>query len=249
MKRPVFWAVCAGLVFPLTGAAAEKISPEQYDEGRKLAAELRELQPVDNEIAATLRIKTRKPKATVEIPTLYRVRSISNRWEMAFETRPTNNLPAEKLVVTHTVGSSNQYLFGQAPAGSGPVEKVDPIAPGERSFAGSDFWMSDLGLEFLHWPVQIRLKGEMRLGQPCYVLESRNPEAAEVVRIKTWIDKESGGILVAEFFDRKNSVVKEYSLSGSSFKKINGRYQLEKMEIESRKTGSQTVLKFNLPRD
>ena len=45
-------------------------------------------------------------------------------------------------------------------------------------FAGSDFWIADLGLEFFHWPEQKVLKKEFRRNCSCVVLESTNPNPA-----------------------------------------------------------------------
>ena len=44
-------------------------------------------------------------------------------------------------------------------------------------------------------------------------------------------------------------MIKKFSLHGSSFKKVNGRWRLEKMEIQNEKTDSHTVLKFDMPKD
>src|SRR5436190_1178348 len=44
-----------------------------------------------------------------------------------------------------------------------------------KPFAGSDFWLCDLALEFLHWPEQKILKTELRKTLSCKVLESINP--------------------------------------------------------------------------
>ena len=112
--------------------------------------------------------------------------------------------------------------------------------------AGSDFSLADLGLEFLHWPQQQRLPDETRLGQACYVLESCNPAGRQIVRVKSDIDQETGGLLIATAYDANGRVVKEFSLHGSSFKKVNGHWRLEKMEIRNHKLHSQTELKFDI---
>jgi hypothetical protein len=106
--------------------------------------------------------------------------------------------------------------------------------------------LADLGLEFLHWPVQRQLKGEMRLGEPCDVLESSNPSAGAIVRVRSDIDREFHAPLIAVGYDAQGHAVKEYSLHGSSFKKVNGRWRLEKMDIRNKKTGSRTELKFDI---
>src|SRR5207248_6071884 len=45
-------------------------------------------------------------------------------------------------------------------------------------FAGSDFWVADLGLEFLDWPRQRAVQREMRKFKSCVMLESVNPNPA-----------------------------------------------------------------------
>jgi hypothetical protein len=87
----------------------------------------------------------------------------------------------------------------------------------------------------------------MRLGQSCYVLESRDEGAKSIVRVKSYIDKESNGLLIAEGYDSIEHLVKEFSLHGSSFKKVNGHWRLEKMSIRDVKKHSQTELKFDIP--
>ena len=221
------------------------------DEGQKLAEEIRSAAPAENsEITGTLilRAKGKKPE---EIPVTCLVQIGAQDWKTVYQTGSTAAHGAEKLVIVHRPEQPNQYFYARAlrPGGALPEPKgLDP-AEADVPFAGSDFWLTDLGLEFLHWPEQIRLKGEMRLSQPCHVLDSRNPKGKEIVRVKSWIDKESNGILVAEAMNEKNSIVKEFNLHGSSFKKIKGRWQLERMDIRSPRKDTQTTLKFNLPKD
>ena len=79
--------------------------------------------------------------------------------------------------------------------------------------------------------------------------ESVDPDGKRVRRVKSWIDKETGGVLIAEAYDEKNRLLKEFNLSGSSFKKVNGRWHLEEMKIRNVRENSQTVLKFDLPEE
>lgn len=113
-------------------------------------------------------------------------------------------------------------------------------------FANSDFWVADLGLEFFHWPAQKVLKHEMRRGQACEVLESMNPEPSTngYSRVVSWIDNDTGGIVHAEAFDAKGKLLKEFN--PKEFKKVNGQWQLQEMEIRNVQTGSRTRLEFNL---
>ena len=114
-------------------------------------------------------------------------------------------------------------------------------------FAGSDFWVADLGLEFLHWPHQRVLKNEMRHSKSCKVLESVNPQPVPggYARVVSWIMIESPhGIVHADAYDARGESLKRFD--PKSLEKVQGEYQLEEMEMRNRKTGSQTVIKFNL---
>jgi len=115
-------------------------------------------------------------------------------------------------------------------------------------FAGSDFWICDLGLEFFHWPAQKVLPGSTQLkrGRAYMLLESTNPNPATngYSRVLSWIDRESGGILEAEAYDFKGKLLKDFA--PKSFKKVNGQWELQEMEIRNVQTGSRTRLEFDL---
>jgi hypothetical protein len=115
-------------------------------------------------------------------------------------------------------------------------------------FAGSDFWICDLGLEFFHWPAQKVLPKPTNLvrGRDYTLLESTNPNPSTngYSRVLTWIDKETGGILQAEAYDASGRLLKEFA--PKSFKKVNGQWELQEMEIRNVQTGSRTRLEFDL---
>ncbi len=113
-------------------------------------------------------------------------------------------------------------------------------------FAGSDFWLADLGLEFLDWPGQLLTKTEMRRSRWCDVLVSTNPSPAPggYASVKSWLDRETGGPLLAEGYDSKGNRMKEFSIR--SLAKVHGEYKLEGMEIRSDQHKSRTRLEFEL---
>ena len=115
----------------------------------------------------------------------------------------------------------------------------------EKSFAGSDFSIGDLGLEFFYWPQQKILKHEMRRGRSCKVLESTNPNPSPngYSRVVSWIDNETLGLVQAEAYDAKGKLLKEFY--PKTFKKVNGQWELQEMEIRNVQTGSRTRLEFN----
>ena len=118
-------------------------------------------------------------------------------------------------------------------------------------FAGSDFWVADLGLEFLHWPQQRVLRKEMRKGQACDVLESSNPHPVPggYARVLSWIGTShpNDTVLVhADAFDNRGKLLKQFD--PKKLEKVNGAYQLESMEMYNEKTGSRTVIEFGFQR-
>jgi hypothetical protein len=86
-------------------------------------------------------------------------------------------------------------------------------------------------------------------------LESKTSQETEITRVRAYFDREYisqlgdqgfPALLAAEAFDRDGNLVKEFSLGGSSIKKVNGQYRLEKMKITNDKTDSETTLKFDM---
>jgi hypothetical protein len=169
----------------------------------------------------------------------------SNVLISVYEVEQTTNLPitnsARTFSVFHEEGQPNRYFFGKP----GGLDPINERAAATLSFAGSDFTISDLGMEFFHWPVQRLLKAEMRKGRPCNVVESTTPDAQNTNynRILTWIDTESYGILLSEAFN-KDKMVKEFTLK--SIKKVNDNWQIKEIEMTNKITGSCTHLHFDL---
>jgi len=155
------------------------------------------------------------------------------------------------LTVIHTEGQPNEYWLKSTAGPTGPGD------PGVRQtgngamipFAGTDFWLFDFGLEFLHWPTQRIVKKEMRRGRFCEVLESVNPHAAPgtYARVLSWIDQETTGLLRAEAYDTDRRLLKEFSVG--SFTKVNGQWRVRDVEIRDERTGSRTRLELDLHAD
>ena len=86
----------------------------------------------------------------------------------------------------------------------------------------------------------------MKRSRGCSVLESTNPNPTTngYSRVVSWIDEESGGIVQAEAYDFNGKLLKEFA--PKSFKKVNGQWELQEMEIRNVQTGSRTRLEFDL---
>jgi hypothetical protein len=185
-----------------------------------------------------------------QIPVKFEILSNPANWVSIYETLPSTNGPGgTKLTVIHSDDRPNRYELAK-PAAAGTTNAVtQELTPAQTMapFAGSDFWIADLGLEFLHWSKQQLLRKEMRHGKSCDVLESINPTPVPggYARVVSWIMIESPhGIVHADAYDAQGELLKRFD--PKSFEKVEGQYQLEEMEIRNRKTGSQTVIKFNL---
>jgi len=130
----------------------------------------------------------------------------------------------------------------------GKVSEVRPDRPDQlfTAFAGTDFWLIDLGMAFLHWPDQRWIGREKRRTRTCNMLESWNPmpSPGAYLRVVTWVDEETNGIVRAEAYDFRNRLLKEFS--PGSFARVGSRYELRDMEIRNVQTDSRTQLQFNV---
>jgi hypothetical protein len=223
---------------PLNVAEAEK-------QGGALVAQLLVQRPEQN-LTNTGVLNIRAVDKTREIPIRFEVVVTPTNWLSVYEasTNGRGGGPM-KLTVIHSDNQANQYLLGEM--ADGKWQKADPSgAEILTPFAGSDFWVADLGLEFLHWPQQRLLRKEMRLSRSCNVLESTNPQrvAGGYARVVSWMDIESGGILVAEAYDVHDRLLKQFATR--KIEKVHGQWQLEGIEMRNRQTGSRTRIEFDL---
>jgi hypothetical protein len=229
-------------------APLDPVQAEQ--EARALVAAMLAQQP-DQNTTNTGSVKIRDAAGkTREMPVRFEIYLTPSNWVSAYEILPSAGEPGGlKLIVARSGRQPNCYqLLDPTPAGATNAvpRKLTPeqiMAP----FAGSDFWVADLGLEFLHWPKQRLLKKELRRSTACNVLESLNPVPVPggYSRVVSWIMRESPhGIIHADAYDPQGEVLKRFD--PKNLEKVQGEYQLEEMEMRNRKTGSQTIIKFNL---
>jgi hypothetical protein len=223
---------------------------QAVQEARALVSDMLAQKPdqnVTNTGRVTIRDATGKER---EIPVRFEVTCTPTGWASVYETLPSAGGPGGiRLTVIHSGEQPNRY------------ELINPAAPGATNavtqeltqdqimapFAGSDFWIADLGLEFLHWPKQRLLKKEMRHSKFCYVLESVNPQPVPggYSRVVSWlIFDPPHGIVHADAYDTQGDRIKQFD--PKTLEKVEGEYQLESMEIRCRKAGTRTVIEFDL---
>jgi hypothetical protein len=248
-----FAAVAAMLAFAAIGALAETTNtlPGAEVQGRQLVQKILAQRPGES-FTNTGVLKIRGPKgARSEIQIEYQTAATPTNWQSIYVARWTNSV--ENLSVIHTFDLPNTYAhnvfpkIGDIPVSGlfrGPHEFSD--LEKMASFAGSDFAIGDLGLEFLHWPEQKILKHEVRSSRGCTVLESTNPDPSTngYSRVVSWIDTEALGIVEADAYDFKGKQLKIFT--PKDFKKVDGHWQVQTFLMENVQTGSRSRLEFDL---
>lgn len=221
--------------------------PEALREGTSLVADLLSRSPENSVRTNLLRVKPRGGRER-EISVRFETRSGPDSWVSTYEVLlPSQPGFGDKLVVLNRPGQPNQYVLSRS-SGAGEPRQERKLQGDQTMlpFAGSDFWVADLGLEFLHWPRQLLLRKELRKGQSCAVLESVAPSPAETgySRVVSWIDIDTGGIVHADAYDTKGRLLKLFD--PSELQKVDGRMQVKEIEMRNRQTGSRSWVVFDL---
>jgi hypothetical protein len=215
------------LAFTATAQTTNGLSPAEI-QGRQLAAELLSVTPATN-FTQTGVLRIRNSHGTTNIPITFKTVIEPDSWRVIYSA--TTDHSTDYLVIVHKDGQPNEY--------SNSSDKT--MVP----FAGSDFWDADLGLEFFHWPDQKITGHETRRTRDCMILESDNPNPANgYSHVVTWIDKESLAIIYAEAYDTNNKLLKIFD--PKKVKKVNGKWELEDIEIQNVQTHSRTRIRFDL---
>jgi hypothetical protein len=223
------------------------LSPE---EGRKQARELLDdllARKPDKNSTNTGEVRIRNADRTeTKVQVRFIIYSTSTNWVNVYEAQGDAG-SSMLLTVIHPDGQPGEYWLAQPydprSATNPPARKLS-AAELMTPFAGSDFWLADLGLEFLRWPDQRVLKREMRRSMPCAVLESTHPSPSPsgYSRVVSWIDPESGGIVHADAYDASGELFKVFD--PTELGKVEGVRELEEMEMRNRRTRSHTWIKF-----
>jgi hypothetical protein len=239
--------------FGAFAAATNDLSDAEI-QGRQLAQKLCDAQPTESFTnTGVLQIRDAKGRR-MDFPIKCEVMVTPTNWLSLYEALDTHVGTGDKLKITHQALLPNQYAAGGAYMGELSFSVLDHYNVHTESglmfpFCHSDFWLADLGLEFFHWPEQKILKHELRRSRACTVLESTNPNPSTngYSRVVSWIDNETLGIIHAEAYDAQGGLFKEFD--PKSFKKVNGQWELQEMEIRNDQTGSRTRLEFDVKKE
>jgi hypothetical protein len=210
--------------------------PEQAaQEGQALVAQILAQKPTQNTTNTGVMTIRSNGKRT-QVPIQFEVFNTETYWCSQYHG---GNM---SVTVVHYNGQPNEYRLRSRDG------KLVVLSGNQASipFAGSDFSIADLGLEFFHWPGQHLIKKEMKRSRSCKVLESINPkpDPGSYSRVVSWIDNDSDGIVMAQAYDAQGQMVKDFI--PQKFEKVNGQWQLERMEIDNRQTDSSTRVDFDL---
>jgi len=238
-------AVTTMLLLVASGAIAETTNSLTGSEiqGRALVQQLLQQRPAEDFTnSGVLQIRDSNGKR-LKIPIHSQIiitEPNSLNWLHSYQATMTNN--EIRLMVVHTpeAGLNKYQLFTDG------VQKNITGSETMTSFADSDFWICDLGLEFFHWPQQKVIKKENHRSCGCIVLESTNPNPTtnSYSRVVSWIDSESLGIVEAYAYDAKGKLLKDFY--PKDLKKINGQWQVQTLVMENVQTGSKSRLEFDL---
>ena len=246
MNLPALLLLLAGTL----GATAQRL-PDGFDhkraarEGLELTTELLSQVPAEN-LTNTGRLLVGRGKSAVEIPIRFTVQRMNGRWISVYEAlTPDAGDSLTVLTVLHQPGQASCYFRGR-PENPDHATPLNAEEVATLRFSKSDFWVGDLGLEFLRWPVQRLLKKELKRGQSCNVLESLNPDppAGGYARVVSWLDIDTGGVVLAKAYDANRKRMKEFV--PKRFKKVDGEWHLLEMRIEDVMSGSQTTILFDV---
>jgi len=202
--------------------------------GEELASKVRALAPTEN---AEFRGSFELERARFDdrlVPMTSQVLVTNDGWRQVYIAET----PAGRETLTVLHRARKPSVFSHELPGKESVSLVGDRAT--NTFAGSDFALLDLGLEFFHWPKQVLLAREMKKGRGCNVLESRPAIVSLYSRVVTWIDQETTGVLMAEAYDAQGKLLKEFEIR--KFDRSAG--QVREMELRNRQTKGSTRLRF-----
>lgn len=250
MKRLCLLVAAAWLGFTTVAALAQETNnlSDAEIQGRALAQKILQQWPAENTTnTGTLQIKGQNGKRSrLPLTCIVTVNGADDTWSTRYQVQVSSN-SSDILMVTHSLTEPNRYtLYIGGDETTNLLADTSQPDRLNRSFAGSDFSVGDLGLEFFHWPKQKVLKREVHRSCGCTVLESTNPNptANGYSRVVSWIDNDSLGIVEAYAYDAKGKELKDFY--PKDLKKVNGHYEVQTMVMENDQADTRTRLEFDL---
>ena len=253
LRKSHFWRALVSFLGALFLFCSSALAQKQADrpalldpiqgerEARKLIEETLNQRPGDVPTNAVLKIRDASGNEH-SVPVKMETFQTETNWTQIYQAMMENAIPGEKLIIIHTFGRPNRYFLCR-PGSTNAVELTgnQTMVP----FAGSDFWIADLGFEFLHWPKQRIVKKEMRYRRASAMLESINPRPAKdgYARVDSWLTTEPPhNPVLAHGYDASGTKFKVFTPEG--VERVDGKYQLQAIEMRNLKTKTRSIIEF-----
>lgn len=213
-------------------------SADSLPDGQNLSRSIRDAIPTESaSLEATMEVILRDRKR-IKTPLTIQTKPLGQaECLMTYETKPSDG-NGEYWVVQRALAKRNEYRIGKEAKRLAKGEEL------ETSLANSSFTLADLGLEFLHWPDQKTLRKQRRKSRSCHVLESSRSDSEGTLRVLSWVDIKSGGILAADFYSADGKVRKRFSVKGLT--KKDGQWQVDEMEMRDVAERTRSRLRLHL---
>ena len=232
----------------LFGTVEHRGAQTTLTEGQALARDMRHTQLLNHkQISGALKTKGRRGKRSLKTLQLHTA-LLADHWQSSFAATDPVNKETTILQISRSPSERPRYFLGQT-GETETVESLDEISPSEamQPFAGTDFWIADLGLEFFYWPEQRLLKEakiKMRKGISCFVPQSERPapDATGYSRVRSWISRDHGGLIYAEAYASDGQRVKTFEVA--DVEKIEGEWRIKELRIRDAVARSTTELVF-----
>ena len=213
-------------------------SADSLPDGQDLARSIRDAIPTEEtSLEATMEVTLRNRKR-IKTPLTIQTKPLGQAdCLMTYETKPSEG-NGEYWIVRRILAKRNEYRVDKE------AKRLAKREDFEIGLARSSFTLSDLGLEFLHWPKQKTIRKQRRKSRSCHVLESSRSDSEGTLRVLSWVDIKSGGILAADFYSADGKVRKRFSVKGLT--KKDGQWQVDEMEMRDVAERTRSRLRLHL---
>ncbi|HIG27119.1 MAG TPA: outer membrane lipoprotein-sorting protein [Verrucomicrobiales bacterium] len=239
-----------GLVLLLVNTSVADLDEKEI-EGLKIAALQRELMPAENTQLRGVFMTRNKKGQRQKIPFTMEVEVGADSWASNYRTYTNDGELLQELSILRAPGLPTRYLYSDHAGTPSSVKSVSRRNAVQTTFSGTDFTLSDLGMEFFYWPAQkaLQVKTPRKKGFHCDVLESLNPDDDEkhFCRVISWIDKKSGALIYAEAFGENGKRTKVFEPGGA--RRVDGIWRVKKLTLRNLVRDSRTVIEFEYKKD
>ena len=152
--------------------------------------------------------------------------------------RPRDIKGTAMLTFSHPIKPDDQWMYLPA------LKRVKRISSRNKSgpFMGSEFAFEDLGSQEIEKYSYKWLRDEQFGGLDCFVIERRPTyEHSGYTKQEVWIDKGEYRVQKADYYDRKNSLLKTQTFSGYK-QYLNQYWRPDQMDMINHQTGKSTKL-------